>query len=211
MASYGLAKDYFTPIIFVLVGVITSFFSKNMLVILLIALVSSNIIKHGNNMRYEGFEGDEEGFEGEEEGFEGDEEGFEGDEEGFEGDEEGFEGFEGDDEGFEGFDGEDEGFEGEYEGFEGEDEGFEGGYEGFDGEDEGFDGEYEGFEGFEGDEVEGMRRAKASSKKSDPKKIQKQYKTLLRLQDKILGNIGSLEDSLGSAEKIVTNLNREMR
>jgi PHD/YefM family antitoxin component YafN of YafNO toxin-antitoxin module len=38
--------------------------------------------------------------------------------------------------------------------------------------------------------------------------IEKKYKELLVLQDAILGNINALEDSLGSAEKIVQSMTK---
>jgi PHD/YefM family antitoxin component YafN of YafNO toxin-antitoxin module len=38
--------------------------------------------------------------------------------------------------------------------------------------------------------------------------IEKKYKELLVLQDTILGNINALEDSLGSAEKLVQSMTR---
>ena len=93
--------DVYAVTIFFIIGFLASFFSKNMVVILIIAIVFTHLIRYGKNLS-EGFEEDEleEGFEGEEleEGFEEDEleEGFEGEEleEGFEEDEleEGFEG-----------------------------------------------------------------------------------------------------------------------
>ena len=52
--------DYYSAAIFVLVGFLTSFFSKNMLVILVIALVITNILKYGTKVRQEGFDGDSE-------------------------------------------------------------------------------------------------------------------------------------------------------
>ena len=59
--------------IFVIVGFLTSFFSKNMIVIIVSAIAVSHIVAYGNKMS-EGFEDDdkekEEGFEEEEEGFE---------------------------------------------------------------------------------------------------------------------------------------------
>ena len=48
--------DYYSAAIFVLVGFLTSFFSKNMLVILVIALVITNILKYGTKVRQEGFD-----------------------------------------------------------------------------------------------------------------------------------------------------------
>jgi hypothetical protein len=103
--------NYMHVAIFMLIGFLTSFFSKNMLVILLLSVILTNILKYGSSLS-EGFEEgsknkedeDDEGFE---EGAKGekdeDEEGFEEgvedkeDEEGFEEgvedkeDEEGFE------------------------------------------------------------------------------------------------------------------------
>jgi len=94
--------DIINVILFMLVGFLTAFFSKNMIVILLFSLVISNIIKFGINIGKEGFsegaDGDEEGKEGADgdeegkEGVEGGEEGVEGGEEGVEGGEEGKEG-----------------------------------------------------------------------------------------------------------------------
>jgi hypothetical protein len=43
-------EDYFTISIFVLVGFLTSFFSKNMIVILCIGMAVSNILKYGTNI-----------------------------------------------------------------------------------------------------------------------------------------------------------------
>ncbi len=103
--------DMYALTIFFIIGFLASFFSKNMVVILVLAIALTHLIRYGKNLS-EGFEGeeekDEEAFEGEEEkedeAFEGEEEdkeeGFEGeekeDEEAFEGedkeDEEAFEG-----------------------------------------------------------------------------------------------------------------------
>jgi len=57
MTAYGLMGDIITPLIFILVGVITAYYSKNMLVILLTSLVFSNIVKYGNKLaiNMEGF------------------------------------------------------------------------------------------------------------------------------------------------------------
>ena len=49
--SYALLQDYTTPLIFVLVGIITTSFSKNMIVILTMSLVTSNILKFGTKIR----------------------------------------------------------------------------------------------------------------------------------------------------------------
>jgi hypothetical protein len=55
----GTSNDIWTIAIFVLTGFLTSFFSKNMVVILCIALVVSSIIKYGipTESSSEGFEG----------------------------------------------------------------------------------------------------------------------------------------------------------
>ena len=103
--------DYIHVAIFILIGFLTSFFSKNMLVILLLSVILTNILKYGSSLN----EGFEEGAKGEkDEDEEGFEEGAKGekdeDEEGFE---EGVDGKE-DEEGFEeGVDGkeDEEGFE----------------------------------------------------------------------------------------------------
>ena len=61
-------KDFNSVVIFIIVGFLTSFFSKNMIVILLIALLFTHGIKYGNKViRKEGLEGleDEKGEEGE--------------------------------------------------------------------------------------------------------------------------------------------------
>jgi hypothetical protein len=102
--------NYIHVAIFMLIGFLTSFFSKNMLVILLLSVILTNILKYGSSLN-EGFEEgakgekdeDEEGFEEgaenkeDEEGFE---EGAKGDNEDEEGFEEGVDGKE-DEEGFE--------------------------------------------------------------------------------------------------------------
>ena len=78
--------NYLSVVVFLLIGFLTSFFSKNMLVILLLSLILTNILKYGSSLS-EGFEegakgkGEEEEEEGFEEGATGDkeeeEEGFE--------------------------------------------------------------------------------------------------------------------------------------
>ena len=92
--------DMYALTIFFIIGFLASFFSKNMVVILVLAIALTHLIRYGKNLS-EGFEGEEdkedEAFEGEEEDKE---EGFEGeekeDEEAFEGedkeDDEAFEG-----------------------------------------------------------------------------------------------------------------------
>ena len=103
--------DIVNVILFMLVGFLTAFFSKNMIVILLFALVVSNIIKFGIHVGKEGFS----------EGADGDEDG----KEGADGGEDGKEGVEGGEEGKEGVEGGEEGKEGK-EGVEGGEEGKEG-------------------------------------------------------------------------------------
>ena len=90
--------DMYALTIFFIIGFLASFFSKNMVVILILAIVLTHLIRFGKNLS-EGFE-DKEAFEEEEERFEDKED------EAFEEEEEGFE------------DKEDEAFEEEEEGFE---------------------------------------------------------------------------------------------
>lgn len=49
-------RDFLSIALFMLIGFITSFFSKNMVVILVIAVVISNVLKHGANLQHESFE-----------------------------------------------------------------------------------------------------------------------------------------------------------
>ena len=49
-------QDFVSITIFFLVGLLTTYFSKNMLIILFIALTFTNIIKYGTKIRSEGFE-----------------------------------------------------------------------------------------------------------------------------------------------------------
>ena len=52
-------NDFFSLLIFVLLGILTTFFSKNMIVILVISLSITHLVKYGNSA-YEGFtEGNE--------------------------------------------------------------------------------------------------------------------------------------------------------
>lgn len=57
-----IQTDYYTFAIFILIGFLTSFFSKNMIVILSLALSVSFIFKYGTKIRPEGFEEEKEGF-----------------------------------------------------------------------------------------------------------------------------------------------------
>ena len=51
--SFTSNGDYLFATIFILVGFLTSFFSKNMIVILCIALTITNVLKYGKGMRLE--------------------------------------------------------------------------------------------------------------------------------------------------------------
>ena len=142
LMSYGLVKDYFTPTIFILVAIITSFFSKNMTVILSVALVSSNVIKQGSKIRLS---------------------------------------------------------------------------EGMEDKVESKDKDMEKNKDTEGNDEDKKKTTDTATptpidtKKDnaqDFKVIESKYKELLVLQDTILGNINALEDSLGSAEKIVQSMTK---
>jgi len=75
--------DMYALTIFFIIGLLASFFSKNMVVILILAIVLTHLIRYGKNLS-EGFENEEEleeSFEGEGEDEEEDKEGFEGEDE----------------------------------------------------------------------------------------------------------------------------------
>jgi hypothetical protein len=55
-----MQKQFIVCSIFVLTGILTSFFSKNMVVIMLVSIIVANIFKYGSNLRIEGFEDDDE-------------------------------------------------------------------------------------------------------------------------------------------------------
>lgn len=57
-----IQTDYYTFAIFLLIGFLTSFFSKNMIVILSLAMSVSFIFKYGTKLRPEGFEEEKKGF-----------------------------------------------------------------------------------------------------------------------------------------------------
>ena len=80
-------QDHMSLVIMVIVGLLTSFFSKNMVVILCIALVVTNILKYGTKLRVEGFETEKEEDGEEEDGEEEEKEGGEGEETDKEGEE----------------------------------------------------------------------------------------------------------------------------
>ena len=157
MATYGLSNDFYTPVIFVLVGIITSFFSKNMVVILTIALVSSNVIKHGNKIRYEGMEAS---------------------------------------------------IDPEIKGISEKEDTID------------IKDGTANVDNIKGSENENSKDIKDSTSFKDVKDVkdtkdvknlkmvQDKYKELLVLQDKILGNVSALEDSLGSAERIVKSMSK---
>jgi len=51
-----MSGDFLSVSIFILIGFLTSFFSKNMMIIFFIALTVTNILKYGTKIRHEGFE-----------------------------------------------------------------------------------------------------------------------------------------------------------
>ena len=51
-----MAGEFAFAVIFILIGLITSFFSKNMIVILTSAMILTNVLKYGSNIRKEGME-----------------------------------------------------------------------------------------------------------------------------------------------------------
>lgn len=66
-------KEYLFVVLFVVVGILTSFFSKNMVVILTISIVFANVLKYGTKIRVEGFEEEKEEKEEINEGYKDDE------------------------------------------------------------------------------------------------------------------------------------------
>lgn len=58
--QFVYSNDFYSASIFVLVGFLTSFFSKNMIVILFITIAITHILKYGKNAGTEGFGEDEE-------------------------------------------------------------------------------------------------------------------------------------------------------
>jgi hypothetical protein len=137
LVGCGLLGDYLLPTFFVLIGIMTSFFSKNMTVILTISLVTSNIIKYATrNSLNEGFE---EGGKSEKEG--------------------------------------------------------------------------KSEENKNEDEVDSSDIGKQETKVKKPKitennveGMQEKYKELMSLQDTILGQMETLEESLSNAENVVKNI-----
>jgi uncharacterized membrane protein YphA (DoxX/SURF4 family) len=54
-----MQKEFLVCSIFVLTGILTSFFSKNMVVIMVVSVIVANLFKYGSRLRIEGFENDE--------------------------------------------------------------------------------------------------------------------------------------------------------
>ena len=132
LISYGLVGNYQVPTLFFLIGLITSYFSKNMTVILTISLICSNLMK--SVRLYEGMEDKEDKTEEEKEE----------------------------------------------------------------------KGEKEEKENDTIKPYDKKEETKVHSEKIEG--MQQQYKELMTLQDKILGNIGTLEESLSSAEGLVKKI-----
>ena len=140
LISYGLMGNYHVPTFFFLIGIITSYFSKNMTVILTVSLICSNLMK--SVRLYEGMEGKNEDVKQEEK------------------DEE---------------------------------------------EEEKSEKKKEKEE--DGDVVKPYEKTKETKVQNEKMEgMQQQYKELMTLQDKILGNIGTLEESLSSAEGLVKKI-----
>ena len=57
--QFMMQKEFMVCIIFVLTGVLTSFFSKNMIVIMLVSIIVANIFKYGSRLRTDGFRNEE--------------------------------------------------------------------------------------------------------------------------------------------------------
>ena len=173
--------DMYAVTIFFIIGFLVSFFSKNMVVVLILAIALTHLIRYGKKLS-EGFEGDEED---KEEGFEDDEE----DKEGFEGeDEDKEEGFEEDEDKEEGFEGDDEDRE---ESFEGEDEDKE--------------------ESFEGPSTTSHAIKKTAKQVNDYKSanMDEQTKMLLSTQNKLMENMKTLEPMLAKAESFLSKKQTE--
>jgi hypothetical protein len=70
LVFFMVDKDFNSITFFILIGFLTSFFSKNMMVVLLLSLILTNILKYGSTLNKEGIDEDEkmEGMEDELEG-----------------------------------------------------------------------------------------------------------------------------------------------
>lgn len=64
---FAITKDFMSVSIFILLGIIISFFNKNMLIILFLALTATNVLKYGSNIRHEGFDGEDQEDKGDKE------------------------------------------------------------------------------------------------------------------------------------------------
>jgi len=93
LVFFVVDKDFTSITFFILIGFLTSFFSKNMMVVLLLSLILTNILKYGSTLNKEETDEDEEleGMEDELEGMEDELEGMEDELEGMEDELEGME------------------------------------------------------------------------------------------------------------------------
>ena len=67
VVQFMTQNDHMSCIIMIVVGLLTSFFSKNMVAILCTAMVVTNVLKYGTKIRVEGFKNDGEDEEEEDE------------------------------------------------------------------------------------------------------------------------------------------------
>lgn len=58
IVQFMMQQDHISVLLMVVVGLLTSFFSKNMVVIMVVALVVANVLKYGTHLRVEGFKSD---------------------------------------------------------------------------------------------------------------------------------------------------------
>ncbi len=58
--TLSVQRSWFHIVVFMLIGYITTFFSKNMLIILLLSTVFTFVLKNGTNINHEGFEDNQE-------------------------------------------------------------------------------------------------------------------------------------------------------
>ena len=58
--TLSVQRSWFHIVVFMLIGYITTFFSKNMLIILLLSTVFTFVLKNGTNISHEGFEDNQE-------------------------------------------------------------------------------------------------------------------------------------------------------
>ena len=59
LVIFMVEKDFYSITFFILIGFLTTFFSKNMLVVLLLSLILTNILKYGSNLNKEGMDENE--------------------------------------------------------------------------------------------------------------------------------------------------------